>query len=507
MAKEVKFHSEGIGLVPTSADPASPAQGQLQYSDGTARAEGLWKYDGTSWTRLGGSGGIISDWIPFTPTGSWSNVTYSGKYRRVGGQIELQYLVTCLGVPTGTVLTFDPPAGISVDSSQLTLLDGTVYPMGEGEIWDSPTTIYQASGRYIDTSDVIRPQALDTGAAATRASSITPTTPFVFGVNDGVSFNITLPIQGWETGVLPNEISEGKLHTMIMTGSGTTSLTNQVTTKLTNWATPSKDESASWDAVNSRYVAQETGTYSVSASARVSDVDNDLRRLTMLVFVNGVFAYGSPHSDVDLTANASSTKGTTFNRLIELTKDDYVEINLFQDNTDGDTLTTEASVVEEYQHFTVTKLNNLASQITPAETVAMRATTDTAQFVGGTITGLAFEDVDYDLTGSFVGASGQYTVPISGKYFISTGILFQAATYAANQGLTVEIRKNGVTVNQYFKSAQSAGSKVLGSETNAVLNLVAGDVINIGSINQAGGNLNTSALGTANYLSIVKVGN
>jgi hypothetical protein len=42
-----------IQTTPQSADPGSPAQGQLQYADGTARAEGLWQYSGATWTLVG----------------------------------------------------------------------------------------------------------------------------------------------------------------------------------------------------------------------------------------------------------------------------------------------------------------------------------------------------------------------------------------------------------------------------------------------------------------------
>jgi len=42
----------GIGLEPVSADPSNPVQGQIQYSDGSARAEGLWVYDGSSWNQI-----------------------------------------------------------------------------------------------------------------------------------------------------------------------------------------------------------------------------------------------------------------------------------------------------------------------------------------------------------------------------------------------------------------------------------------------------------------------
>lgn len=49
----VQKFREGIGLVPTATDPASPVEGQLQYADGTARTEGLWFYSNGDWVQVG----------------------------------------------------------------------------------------------------------------------------------------------------------------------------------------------------------------------------------------------------------------------------------------------------------------------------------------------------------------------------------------------------------------------------------------------------------------------
>ncbi len=43
-----------ITLTPQAADPGSPATGMLFYSDGTARAAGLWAYNGTGWVQITG---------------------------------------------------------------------------------------------------------------------------------------------------------------------------------------------------------------------------------------------------------------------------------------------------------------------------------------------------------------------------------------------------------------------------------------------------------------------
>lgn len=49
---------EGVSLVPRSTDPASPLEGDLQFSDGTARAAGLWQYLSSSWQQFGGGSSL-----------------------------------------------------------------------------------------------------------------------------------------------------------------------------------------------------------------------------------------------------------------------------------------------------------------------------------------------------------------------------------------------------------------------------------------------------------------
>jgi hypothetical protein len=71
MTQVVKYHSLGLGLEPQSADPIAPSQGQLQYSDGTVREEGLWQFDGTNWVRVGGGSSGINYVDGFENTVDW----------------------------------------------------------------------------------------------------------------------------------------------------------------------------------------------------------------------------------------------------------------------------------------------------------------------------------------------------------------------------------------------------------------------------------------------------
>lgn len=204
MAKQVKFFSEGVGVVPVSADPTSPAQGQLQYSDGTARAEGLWVYSGSQWLPIASGGGIISDWVSFTPTGGWTtNATYTGQYRRVGSQLEMRFKVSLSGAPNISNLFIDLPAGLTIDTSEI---NGTAYEdnnFGSGMVLDSGVSNYVAvSVTYSSPTQLFVVGGVTSGPSI-QGSTIRHNFPFNFGAGDTVSANFSVPIVGWDTGILP----------------------------------------------------------------------------------------------------------------------------------------------------------------------------------------------------------------------------------------------------------------------------------------------------------------
>jgi len=60
MSDNFKQISKGIDLSPQSADPTSPVDGDFYFSDGTARAIGLWQYKDAVWAAIAGTGGVGS---------------------------------------------------------------------------------------------------------------------------------------------------------------------------------------------------------------------------------------------------------------------------------------------------------------------------------------------------------------------------------------------------------------------------------------------------------------
>jgi hypothetical protein len=140
----------------------------------------------------------MTDWVNFTPTGSWvSNTTYSGKYRRVGDSAEIQFLATVTGAPTAASLTFNMPSGLVVDSTKLSGGSSGNYLIGTGTTVSAATSYY-VSADLANSTTVIR--AVLGGATATYVTNpavVSNTVPGTYANTDFVYLTIRVPIVGW----------------------------------------------------------------------------------------------------------------------------------------------------------------------------------------------------------------------------------------------------------------------------------------------------------------------
>jgi hypothetical protein len=134
-------------------------------------------------------GAVVGEWISYTPTGAWvSNVTYTGKYRRVGDSIQIQAGVMCSGAPTSAVLTFSIPSGLTIDTTKLSLTGIAEQSLGSATAQnDSIATYGNLSVVYVSTTTV----------RIEGTAPVSETSPFTFGSGDSVSVNFTVPIAEW----------------------------------------------------------------------------------------------------------------------------------------------------------------------------------------------------------------------------------------------------------------------------------------------------------------------
>ncbi len=138
---------------------------------------------------------ILSDWVPFTPTGAWSsNTTYTGLWRRVGDTLQVQVSVATSGAPTSATLTINLPGSLTIDTSKL-VGSGANILLGHAIIFDGGNEFSGAVVFQTTTTLLIR--YWDPGTATNGANSVTQVAPITFGAGDGVTASYQVPIVGW----------------------------------------------------------------------------------------------------------------------------------------------------------------------------------------------------------------------------------------------------------------------------------------------------------------------
>lgn len=144
----------------------------------------------------------VSDWVTFTPTGSWSaNSTYTGAYRRVGDSLEVVSTVVTSGAPTSATLTFNLPSGFTADTTKIPS-NATTGGTNLGSV-----TLYDASATtsgFLDAGTVVYSsttavQPIYNNNAGT-AGAITQANPITFAANDAVAIRYIIPVSQFKTG-------------------------------------------------------------------------------------------------------------------------------------------------------------------------------------------------------------------------------------------------------------------------------------------------------------------
>jgi hypothetical protein len=149
----------------------------------------------------------VSDWVAFTPTGSWvTNVTYTGFWRRNGDRLECQIKVLCSGAPDNTGLILNLPSGMAIDTSKIfnsakPITVGTALISDNG-IADYEGYILWASGIAAPTTTVMVLVSTASGTYTDASAAVLSTTvPMTWAVNDCISCEFSMPIVGWSSNI------------------------------------------------------------------------------------------------------------------------------------------------------------------------------------------------------------------------------------------------------------------------------------------------------------------
>lgn len=210
--------------------------------------------------NLGGYQG--TDWVSFTPTGAWNtNTTYTGKWRRVGDQMEIGYHVATSGAPNAASLTLNLPSGYTIDTAKLAA--GTTASSkidAEGLANVSGSGNYQVYAIYSSTTAI----NLRWNSATSDGGQVNATSPGTWGASSDLQLFARVPIVGWSSSgaggaTLPR--SEIWLHTANGYGSTNTNTTRFTTTQSSTGADITYTDSAT---AGASFTINTTGVYSMS---------------------------------------------------------------------------------------------------------------------------------------------------------------------------------------------------------------------------------------------------
>lgn len=151
-----------------------------------------------------GNGNFATEYLSYTPAiNITTNVTSSGKWRRVGDSADLELGIDFSGAPTAfSTMEIDLPSGFLFDTSKLLSSSSTKEHLCFGAWFDPAggTTRYFAEGSYVDTNTIRVRYMNNTGALVYMSADISNSTPFT--VVNGSYLRLTcngLPIQGWNS--------------------------------------------------------------------------------------------------------------------------------------------------------------------------------------------------------------------------------------------------------------------------------------------------------------------
>jgi hypothetical protein len=449
----------------------------------------------------GNAGTFISDWVKYTSptTQGFGTVSSDDIYwRRNGSSLEMFGRFTA-GTVTATQARITYPNSL--------LPNSTVFNQTQivGRWWRNTgaATNRKSSPLVADTNGYLRFTNDDYTAAVAPTTSLNGDA--CVNTGDVVLFHtIGIPIQGWSTGVSASEISSLSTIAFKLGKTGTQSIATAAATKVTLTTIDSTfqafDIGGGSDPTNSRWVCPESGLYWLAATLATNATDAGTGTIGM-IYKNGAAFLRTDSAPGTVAGNGHFICGQAV-----LVKGDIIE--LYSATKGGDAsynVTGNAAGADERTYLEGFKINNPA-QIAPTEFVGCSYESNAGQNITHNNDQIVvYEDVRYDSTNSYNSSTGIYTVPVSGKYFVTARITYAAtAQFSGTEESFLSIRKNasGVIRSVTYPSSASVPKLV---DVNGLIDLVKGDTIEVRAYQFSSVTLNLSTSVSDNCFSITKV--
>jgi hypothetical protein len=446
----------------------------------------------------------VTDWQAFTPvSNSTTNVTLTGWWRRVGDTAEYTVHFNYSGANSDGHVFINLPTGQVIDTAKLpaTIRDEA---LGIVSIYDSGTAQFVGHVAYKDTTSVY----LQVGRADStylQQHDFTPSSgaPQVMANLDRVTARFALPIAGWGSNV---QISNNADNRVVAMRAALTTAQSGIADKVIPFNSIGFDTHGTMgSSATGVYTVPVSGYYRVWAQVGVFSLDGATNPF-IEIRKNGtatVQSYGSNYSATSTAAyiNASDLINCVAGDTISVYIDGDASFDL--ENTNGRT------------SFSIERVSSNTT-IAASETVTARygisASSTNLSLADNTAEILDFDTKDFDSHSAVTtGASWKFTAPVSGVYNI-TAVLQLAGSggWAAGERVFLTLHKNNnATVHtymslQYMQATHGTNPALNGA---ALVQLNAGDYIDIRANQNSGGALGITSGTTLCWVGINKVGN
>lgn len=426
----------------------------------------------------------VTDWVSYTPTGTWiANTTYAGKKRRVGDSYEYDITVSLSGAPTSATLLVNIPDNI--DTTKFS--SASLPTIGYGTVTDSGTTNYPLSVITNGTTQVI-PIASVASGTYSSTTALSQVIPFTFGAGDIIQFHFSVPIVGLSASVQMSD--QANLNTLAATYSVGTGASTTLNTPI-NFDTKLSDPSGlitvgvgSWKAT-----AQTPGTYRISGSIATSGTPN------IRLWKNGV-------AQLYLITIGSGGPISSYSAEIFLNSGDYIDLR------PDSTVTPTGGSLGTYQStFSFSKLSGSAT-IAATESVNFKYSTTAGQSIANPFgSQVVWGTKDWDTHGMMNTSTGTWTFPVQGKYKVCAGLDYVSAVITAGNQRNVQFYKNGAAINYVINYPLASVTQAIAVFGCNLYNVVAGDTGAIWTNANESAARSLSTSGFTNYITLERVGN
>jgi len=425
----------------------------------------------------------ITDWVSYTPTGSWStNTTYTGRKRRVGDVGEYDIAISLSGAPTAATLTINMPSGETIDTTKISDTTSGLKHLGTGWILDSGTINYGLAqvSYFSSTAVLVRYTNASATGTGTNLLTVSNTAPMTFASGDKITLRYSAPIAGWSSSVQTSDQADSRVVAMLVRVSTCGGpLDNSAATQFS--ATPTIDTHGAYNGT-SNYIVPVSGIYEVSGAVSVGGTEavND--------FVN-LHVYKNSTLQQVGTVRVMSTGLTAVNPqvscLVSCVAGDILTLRTYT------SVASAAFTGDASQNWFQVKRLSQASLISATETVAFNVYGATTT-IGTSATDVIFPSKAKDTHNAYSTSTGIFTVPVSGWYtFNWRGQSSSAVTAsAADSGTTLTLTVNGTDIASgqtfvYQVTGVSLSPRITGSAT---IYCNAGDAVKITGARAAGVN-------------------